>query len=486
MIEEKVYVEIPPLNIFLKPAIAFILSCAKEFHLQQEKRDELQKAFSSALSLVLEKNQKGKLDELIRVEAGHSSGKLTVHILNRGIPIFASETKRFYETFKKLDAIFVENEGRKGQTLIFEVQLGEEALEKAFQVQEGSRSLEVKDEEIDIRELRPGEETALSKLFYFVYGYRYINESMYYPEKIRSLIEKGDLISIVAALPNGRLVGHVGLIRKSSSPLVYEAALGLVDPVAKSRGLFGKIFQRAMDKAKETSMHYCFFDFVTNHDYSQRLINKYGNCDMAIFVGCQTKTTQAKLDEMGIGKDPKDMERYTILFSLLPMTDHPFGKEIYLPSSLGEPLGFLLEPFNLQWVPTPRFYPLTTGGNYKTHYQPAQSSVIFDTFEPGRQAVQDILEEWEELLQNGYQYAAVEVPLDASGIGVLSDILARQGFFAAGFIPYHFSGKLGFRFQTIAPAKVAFNHIKVYSGNGKKLLNFIIEDYERNKLLKLI
>ncbi|MEP7168227.1 MAG: DEAD/DEAH box helicase family protein, partial [Bacteroidota bacterium] len=39
--------------------------------------------------------------------------------------------------------------------------------------------------EVTIREILPGEEAALSQLFYFVYGYNYINESVYYPEKIK-------------------------------------------------------------------------------------------------------------------------------------------------------------------------------------------------------------------------------------------------------------------------------------------------------------
>ena len=72
--------------------------------------------------------------------------------------------------------------------------------------------------------MAPGEEDSLSRLFYLVYGYDYINEFVYYPEKIKAMIEAGDLLSIVAARPNGRLVGHVGLVRRHREPAVRRAA----------------------------------------------------------------------------------------------------------------------------------------------------------------------------------------------------------------------------------------------------------------------
>ena len=127
-----------------------------------------------------------------------------------------------------------------------------------------------------MRGLAPGEEDALSRLFYLVYGYDYINEFVYYPEKIKAMIEAGDLLPIVAARPNGRLVGHVGLVRRHREPAVYEAAMGAVDPMVKSRGLFGQLFAKTMEVVRQTPMQYCFSDCVTNHAFSQRHVAKFG------------------------------------------------------------------------------------------------------------------------------------------------------------------------------------------------------------------
>ncbi|MBI4668510.1 MAG: hypothetical protein HY747_04890 [Elusimicrobia bacterium] len=257
---------------------------------------------------------------------------------------------------------------------------------------------------------------------------------------------------------------------------MYEAALGLVDPALKSRGLFAKIFKKTMSIAGETPMHYLYFDFVTNHILSQKLISRYGTCDMALFLGCQTKEHQASLEKIGLGPDPEDMDRYTILFSIIPRVKQPFGKKICLPESLGSRLGFLLKPLGLTWYPASRIDTLTPEGGYKTEVQTAQKAVIFDMYQPGRQAAEKILDEWREYLNDGYEYAAVDVPLGGPGIGALYDLLSRNGFFVSGFIPYRFTERLGFRFQSLGHTKVAFDKIQIATASGKRLLETIVQE----------
>lgn len=481
-------IELPASSFFVGPALDLICGFAERSGMQADRRQHLKTASELAIGMVVLNNEKGKSDQRVAIDVFESEGNLIVEVVNRGIPIFlngqaqSAQSQLFHEVARHLDKLSIENLGRQGQTVVLGMRLGEEALKKSLDSR-GLDPAEGLEGDITIRELLPGEETALSQLFYFVYGYNYINEAVYYPEKLKAMIEEGKLISIVGALPSGRLVGHVGLIKWADHPAVYEPCLGVVDPNLKSRGLFGQIFQKTMDRVQQTAMQYCFFDFVTNHDFSQRFVSRYGACDLSLFVGCQSKATQAKLEKLGLGIDPPEMDRYSLLFSVLPRVKHPFGKEILLPNGLGETLDFLLKPLNLSWSPAPRFELLPPEGDYQTHFQLAQNSVVFDLFSPGRAAVDRILREWHQLMRNGYQYAAVEVPLDAPGIGNLYDIFSSEGFFIAGFIPYHFTDRLGFRFQAIGPTKVAWDDIKVHTENGKRLLNLIRQSYERNGLL---
>jgi hypothetical protein len=53
----------------------------------------------------------------------------------------------------------------------------------------------------------------------------------------------------------------------------------------------------------------------------------------------------------------------------------------------------------------------------------------------------------------------------------------------SGYIPYRNGGQLAFRFQFLAPTQVSFDNIRMHSKIGKKLMQMIKADYERNTIL---
>jgi hypothetical protein len=484
-------IEIPPQRAFLEPTVGFVLAFAARFARGESEQAELKTAVTAVLEMFIENNARG--GEPVAVEVGESAGKLRVSIINHGAPILlkggrggihARHYAKFHEASKHADSLTFENSGRRGQVVTLEIRLGAVAAAMSLLAKPAPQIPAIpEDEVITVRALAPGEEDALSRLFYLVYGYDYINEFVYYPEKIKAMIEAGDLLSIVAARPNGRLVGHVGLVRRHREPAVFEAAMGAVDPIVKSRGLFGQLFAKAMETVQKTSMQYCLCDCVTNHAFSQRHVAKFGGYELALYAGCQSRETQARLERLGLGKDPEGMLRYSLLVSVIPRVPRPFGEAVVLPESIGERFGFLLQPFGLAWSPAPRFQSLPAAGSFTTSTQRAQCAARFDLHEPGQEAAEDIIEEWRELLRDGFEYAAVEVPLDAPGLGPLYDILSSNGFFASGFVPSQGSARLGFRFQALGPTKVAFDDVKIATEHGKKLLAAVRKDYESNCLL---
>ena len=486
--------EIPPQKEFLAPVVDFVLAYAGRFDRAAAEQSELRQAVAAVLEMVIDNNAQNLCGESVGVEVGEAAGKLVVSVMNRGAPILlkggragihAAYYAKFQEASRHADSVTFENSGRKGQTVVLETSLGAEAAAKSMPAPQPARIPDAipGDEAISIRGLEPGEEGSLSRLFYLVYDYNYVNESVYYPEKLKIAIETGDIIPIVAARPNGRLVGHVGLVRRNREPAVYEAAMGAVDPMVKSRGLFGRLFAKAMEVAGQTPMQYCICDCVTNHAFTQRHVAKFEGCELALLAGCQSRETQARLQRLGLGKDPEGMLRYSLLVSIIPRVERPFGESIVLPESIGERFGFLLKPLGLSWSPAPRFQSLAAGGEFTTSIQRAQAAVLFDLHEPGQEAAEDIVEEWRELMRDGLEYAAVEVPVAAPGLGPLYDLLSTNGFFASGFVPYRCSDRLGFRFQALGPTKVAFDQIQIATEHGKKLLRAVRKDYEDNGLL---
>ncbi len=468
-------VEMPPRPFYVGPSLDYVGSLARGFGMQEDRWLKMREAARAGLQGILERSTDA---EPIGLEVFEEEGHLVVEVENRGAPVFLDGQLAPLE----LDRVQLENRGRGGQTLHLAMRLGGEAVRRGI-VESGAVARQDAEATPVLRELRADETGELSRLFYSVYRYDYINEFVYYPEKVRAMIEEGKLISLAAVLPSGRLAGHVGLLKWSDKPAVYEPCLGVVDPALKSKGLFGKLFEKSMERIDSLPMQYCFFDFVTNHELSQKFVARYHPVDLALFVGCQSKETQAKLERLGIGEDPKETDRYTLLYSILPKVKQPFGKELQLPANLGEMLGFLLEPLDLQWRPTPRFEVLAEGGDFAVHLQPQQSAVIFDLHQPGRAAVDRIHSQWRELRRGGFQYCAVEVAVGQPGIANLYDLLAEQGFFVAGFVPCRHTYRLALRFQAMGPTKVSFDEIRVFTPTAKRLLECVRNNFERNALL---
>lgn len=440
---------------------------------------------------VFVENNKGfKRPNDMQLEIERFDDHVEIKFINKGMPVYHGgqwnftpsdkfNNSRFIELQKSVDDYETENLGRVGQCLKVQFKLSE--AKKIARPLHGLRISE--DRKISIRNLKPGEEPELSRLFFRVYGYNYINEMVYYPGRLRDMIDSGDLESFVAIDDENNLVGHVGLIRHHRGPDVYEAALGLTDPNVKTQGLFSRIFAQVMETVTNKDMAFCVYDFVTNLIFSQKIVAKYGSCEMALNIGCQVSETQAKLAHLGLGDDPQDMDRYSILLGIRPGTSYPLGERVTLPLSLGEIAEFILEPLNISWMPSPRFFPMMREGRYTRNLQPTQKAVYYRFYEPGQKALRAIVNDWKMLLRSGYQYAAIDMPLDKPGIGQMHDILATSGFFMAGFIPYEFTPRLGFRFQSIGPTRVDFDNIQVFSESAKELKKLIQADYERNLLI---
>ncbi|MBI5623562.1 MAG: hypothetical protein HY924_07280 [Elusimicrobia bacterium] len=489
MLAKKARLDLPLDEAFIEPAVYFVVSFARRFAMAEARQAALAAALRAAVSLVMEANRGGKSDTPVTLEVAESDGLLRVDLHNRGVPIILGAAggfqlpyaAKFREASLHADRLSLENRGRKGQVVVLEFKLGVSPAARSASA--APRKAEIPETEaITIRELGPDEEQSLSRLFYLVYGYDYINESVYYPEKLKAMRQSGDLLSVVAARSNGRLVGHIGLLRKSAKPPVYEAAMGITDPAIKSRGLFGRIFTKTMEKVRSTPMQYCLFDFVTNHDLSQKHIAKYGTRELALFVGCQSSKTQARLPKLGLGPDPAGMDRYSILLSVIPTVERPFGRKVTLPENIGEPFGFLLAPLGVEWTPASRFQPLPQGGRFNTRLEPAQSAVYFDLIEPGAAAIEGIAAEWADLVADGYAYAAVETSVEVPASGAVFEGLSSHGFFAAGFIPYGAPDRLGFRYQAVGPAGVAMDQIKVATEPAERLLELVRKDFESTRL----
>ncbi len=156
----------------------------------------------------------------------------------------------------------------------------------------------------DVRVL--GEEFAIqiSRLVYRGYGYSYVYEDVYYPERICAHFRSGMLKSWGVATPSGRLVGHLALAKESPESGALEWGVAVVDPQWRGLGLMERMLQAAMAHAEEREEKVLCAHAVTAHPYTQKTCLKFGFQPVALLLGYAPATLQFR----GIGQGLKQRE----------------------------------------------------------------------------------------------------------------------------------------------------------------------------------
>lgn len=132
-------------------------------------------------------------------------------------------------------------------------------------------------QEYAIRRPRPEEAVWIARCVYRAYGYTYPNEDLYYPERIARQNETGELVSVVAVAQGSEgeeLVGHCAAERPDLGP-VAELGQAVVAPAHRKRGLLGRMMDFLEEECRRLGLLGFWGDAVTNHVYSQRVLEGY-------------------------------------------------------------------------------------------------------------------------------------------------------------------------------------------------------------------
>ncbi|MDQ7784703.1 MAG: GNAT family N-acetyltransferase [Desulfomonilaceae bacterium] len=138
--------------------------------------------------------------------------------------------------------------------------------------------------EITIRPLEPADAIEVSRCVYRAYGYDYVYEDVYYPDRLIQLNESGDIFSAVAVTRDNEIVGHGALISYEHGPLA-ETGIGVVKPEFRSLGILTRLETYLVEKAKSQGLLGIFGRPVTTHTYTQQVGERFQLRNCAVLVG---------------------------------------------------------------------------------------------------------------------------------------------------------------------------------------------------------
>ncbi|MFO7728918.1 MAG: ATP-binding protein, partial [Desulfonatronovibrio sp.] len=105
-----------------------------------------------------------------------------------------------------------------------------------------------------IRPAGPDDAQSISRLALRAHGSLLFNADIYYPERVREMLDQGEMRSMVAETPQGEILGHGALVAEAAEALFEEITFGVVDRRLRGRNCSGAIAQALMANAVERDL----------------------------------------------------------------------------------------------------------------------------------------------------------------------------------------------------------------------------------------
>ncbi|HJH57922.1 MAG TPA: ATP-binding protein, partial [Euryarchaeota archaeon] len=137
---------------------------------------------------------------------------------------------------------------------------------------------------ITIHPMRPEEGIQVAQCLYDEFGYTYINDIVYYPDRFAEEVASKRMLSYTAVAPSGEVAGHLTLIKTSLLPGTAELAMGVVRRRYRKGSLMTRLTEAVMGAAGDDGLTSIYAQPVGFHPYTQRICVSDGMMPCAVNI----------------------------------------------------------------------------------------------------------------------------------------------------------------------------------------------------------
>jgi hypothetical protein len=259
-----------------------------------------------------------------------------------------------------------------------------------------------------------------------VYGDTYIiHTELYHIEQILKLNESGRLISIVALSAPGHVVGHYALERHDFGSPVAESGEAMVLPEHQHHHLLERMRTLLEEEGRRLGLRGIFGRTVTNHVYSQKAVERFGEQPCGVGLGRTPKSfrnmSQALPQRMSIVFYFKYLDGPAPASLFLPERHQPIARRIF--TQFDVPLEF------------GRSQPLQGQGDLDVAYEEELLRATFRVRRTGEDLPTQIASAKRQVCASGAEVIFLELPLADPAAPALCESAEDQGFFFCGIAP---------------------------------------------------
>lgn len=311
----------------------------------------------------------------------------------------------------------------------------------------------------------------LSRCVYRTYGYSYISDFIYFPEKITELLESGLLKSCIAINADGELVAHLGLNFLNKGSKVGETGQAVVDPRYRGRGLFETMKKYLADHENKNQNYGFYSESVSIHPYTQKGNISLGANETGILLGYIPETLFFKK----INEEEQSQRQTAILF-YMKVNDEP-ERNIFLPKQHYEIISEIITKSGLRRVLNnpPSNTVKDNHSVIETVIRPewGQAFLVIKSYGIDFELI--IHSKIKEIKNRKIDCIYIDLPLSDKNTPEYTTIMENAGFFFAGIIPELYDGDI-LRLQYLNNIDIVKDSIITVSDFCNDLLNYVFTE----------
>ncbi|MEE9543769.1 MAG: GNAT family N-acetyltransferase [Thermodesulfobacteriota bacterium] len=317
------------------------------------------------------------------------------------------------------------------------------------------------------RLMEPSEAADVSRCIYRAYKYTYLNEDLYFPERIEARNRDGRMISFVAVTDSNEVVAHFALLPRPNQKAA-EVGVAVVVPDHRKKKLMKILLHKLIVEAKHRGFLVLYGNAFTMHTLSQRTNLKFDFSESALQLGVFPPGT------IGVMCD-KDLKGAGNVFTFFKYLKYPEESEIFLPTrhaeilkSIYDGLGVIKE---LKTSPLDHLLPKRKESEIHLSIKPFHKTAYVEIRQAGKDLDKRVKAKRIELADKGFNAIYVDLDLSSPHTPWAIDRLEEIGFFFSGLFPEFYSAD-ALRLQYYM-TDVIYDEIETASENAAELKSYI-------------
>jgi anti-sigma regulatory factor (Ser/Thr protein kinase)/ribosomal protein S18 acetylase RimI-like enzyme len=320
----------------LPAVVSFVRRVAHRSGLRNKAAEHLDESVETVCRNVIEHafgpDEEGKYDVLVL----HRPGQIVIAVEDQGLPFDyarprdgegAALPEMLHRSFA--DEVRFINLGRGGNRVELVKHLPHADVRERLSEDEHLEAVRAAaapvDTPVEIRMMRPEESFELSRCMYRCYGYSYLWDFVYYPERVRALQESGLMRSCVAVAQGNEFVGHLAVRLEHPGSSIGEAGQAVVDPRFRGHRLFERMMTFMAEHAKDRGLCGLYGEAIAVHPYSEKGFLHLGARETGFLLGYIPASVSFKeIDEDREGR------RGSVALFYMRLNNEP-ERVIYLP-----------------------------------------------------------------------------------------------------------------------------------------------------------